>query len=146
MRFFMTLKFARFCYFWFLVVFRALKFAHFWDLWFLVVFRELKFGLFLVIFAFWHGCRQKMILLFMENCKLEEKVSQGAPLYTPSVWKPMLHNRWTVGVRSKHTYRSLWHIGGQWVSGQNVLTFLFFFASHKKHLTYTRSDLRWGEI
>ena len=146
LQFFMTLKFARFCYFWFLVVFRALKFAHFWDLWFLVVFRELKFGLFLVIFAFWHGCRRKMIVLFMENCKLEEKVSQGAPLYTPSVWKPMSHNRWTVGVRSKHTYRSLSHIGGQWASGQNVLTFLFFVAPHKKHPTYIRSHLRWVEI
>ena len=36
------------------------------------------------------------------------------------------HNRWTVGVRSKRTYGNLCHIGGQWVSGENLLTFLFF--------------------
>ena len=38
------------------------------------------------------------------------------------------HNRWSVGVMSKRTYGNLWHIDGQWVSGQNVLMFLFFFA------------------
>ena len=38
----------------------------------------------------------------------------------------MSHNRWTVGVRSKRTYRNLLHIGGQWVAGQKVLmSFLF---------------------
>ena len=44
------------------------------------------------------------------------------------LWKPISHNRWTVGLMSKRTYGNLWHIDGQWVSGQNVLMFLFFFA------------------
>ena len=44
------------------------------------------------------------------------------------LWKSISHNRWTVGVMSKRTYGNLWHIDGQWVSGQNVLMFLFFFA------------------
>ena len=107
--------------------FRVLKFAHFWDLWFLVVFRELKFGLFLVIFAFWHSCRRKMIVFFMENCKLEKKVSQGALLYSPSVWKPMSYNRWTVGVRSKRTY----------------VSFLFRIPQKASHLHEISLALRW---
>ena len=129
LRFFMTLKFARFCYFWFLVVFRALKFAHFWDLGFLVVFRELKFGLFLVIFAFWHGCRREMIVFFLRKIANWKKKCPKVLHYTL--------------LASGNLCRI---IGGQWVSGQNVLTFFFFFVSHKKHLTYTRSDLRWVEI
>ena len=33
-----------------------------------------------------------------------------------------------IGVMSKRTYGNLRHIDEPWVSGQNVLTFFFFFA------------------
>ena len=36
------------------------------------------------IFAIWqkNGCRRELIVFFMQNCELEEKVSQSTPLTT----------------------------------------------------------------
>ena len=41
--------------------------------------------IFLFIFAIWqkkNGCRRELIVFFMKNCELEEKVSQSIPLTT----------------------------------------------------------------
>ena len=53
----------------------------------------------------------------------------------------MSHNRWTVGVRSKRTYRNLLHIGGQWVAGQKVLMSFLFLVKRVAQLALQELNL-----